>query len=329
MVSSALSVPTPRKGPNPFATVDPNVLEKLPPGSRAVDVTPHGASFWTQTAKLTTTLADGSEQAYFLKVALGEHGMRMMNGEFESMTVLYTAVPDFVPKPYAWGSYKDIPDTHFFMCAFRDMVEELPEIEAFTSSLARLHKSAVSPNGKYGFPVTTYMGPLPQDNRWCDTWEEYFAQGMRRMLELERDAQGPSEELDELVAKLYDKVIPRLLRPLTTLRSIEPVVIHGDLWYGNCCTDIVTGQPIVFDAVEKYPGGYDEWERQNANRIAQAANAGRAHASELAIHLPISTVDVDHDMAVHTDHVNRADTPKSMNPLIVEMDEDLAESTRR
>ncbi|GAB1315398.1 hypothetical protein MFIFM68171_05608 [Madurella fahalii] len=344
-------VPPPRKGPNPFATVDPNVMEKLPPGSRVVDVTPHGSSFWTQTAKLTTNLPDGSEQAYFLKVALGEHGMRMMNGEFESMTALYAAVPDFVPKPCAWGSYKDIPDMHFFMCEFRDMVEELPEIEAFTSSVARLHKSAVSPNGKYGFPVTTYMGPLPQDNRWCDTWEEYFAQGMRRMLELERDAQGPSEELDELVKKLYDKVIPRLLRPLTSLRSIEPVIIHGDLWYGNCCTDIATGKPIVFDAcvfyahneyeigtwrqmryrfgksyikayqnyfpvsapeedhddrnalysirfdihsscayssskrfrrdfmatmqtlVDKYPGGYEEWEKQNFNRIAQATNS--------------------------------------------------------
>ncbi len=67
-----------------------------------------------QTAKLTINLADRSEQAYFLKVALGEDGMSMLNGELESMTY-YTAVPEFVPKPYAWGSYKDIPDMHFFM----------------------------------------------------------------------------------------------------------------------------------------------------------------------------------------------------------------------
>ncbi|KAK4251282.1 Fructosamine kinase-domain-containing protein [Corynascus novoguineensis] len=318
-------VPPPRKGPNPFAKVDPNVLEKLPPGSRVVGATPHGSSFWTQTAKLTAHLADGTEQAYFLKVALGEHCMRMMNGEYESMTVLYAAVPDFVPKPYAWGSYKDIPNTHFFLCEFRLYLvrREAPQ-------------SAASPNGRYGFPFTTYMGPLPQDNRWCDTWEEYFAQGIRRMLSLERDVQGRSEELDELAAKLYDKVIPRLLRPLTTLRSIEP----------NCCTDVAAGKPIVFDAcartlphtmvsfwqilietyqkyfpisapeedhddrnalysirfdihsscayssskrfrrdfmttmktlVDKYPGGYEEWEKQNSNRIAQAANASQAY----------------------------------------------------
>jgi protein-ribulosamine 3-kinase len=128
------------------------------------------------------------------------------------------------------------------------MTEELPEIETFTANVARLHHSSVSPNGKFGFPVTTYMGPLPQDNTWCDTWEEYFKRGMIRMLELEKNIQGPSEELEQLTAQLYEKVIPRLLRPLKVLNSIKPVLIHGDLWYGNCCTNNATGKPIVFDA---------------------------------------------------------------------------------
>lgn len=146
------------------------------------------------------------------------------------------------------------------------MVEELPEIESFTSSLAQMHKSSESPNGKYGFHVTTYMGPLPQDNTWCDTWEVFFAQGMKRMLELEREAQGPSEELDELASKLYEKVIPRLLRPLTVLGTIKPTLIHGDLWYGNCCTDVATGEPIVFDACAFW--AHNECEFQWPNRFA-------------------------------------------------------------
>ena len=92
------------------------------------------------------------------------------------------------------------------------------------------------------------MGPLPQDNRWCDTWEDFFTQGMKRMLELESNAQGPSQELDELVSQLYDKVIPRLLRPMAVLGSIKPTLVHGDLWYGNCCTDGQSGRPVIFDA---------------------------------------------------------------------------------
>ena len=64
---------------------------------------------------------------------------------------------------------------------------------------------------------------------------------MKRMLTLERAAQGPSPELDELVPKLYEKVIPRLLRPLEIgSNPMEPLLIHGDLWYGNCCTDSST-----------------------------------------------------------------------------------------
>ncbi|KAK3377940.1 Fructosamine kinase-domain-containing protein [Podospora didyma] len=253
-------VPLPRKGPSPFASVDPGITAVLPEGSRIVDVAPHGESFWTQTARLVIKLADGTERLYFLKVALGEHGMRMMNGEFKSMTAL-------------------------------DIAEELPEIASFTPSAAQLHQSAQSPNGKYGFPVTTYIGPLPQDNSWCDTWEEYFTQGMRRMLESERNVQGLSEELDGLAVKLYEKAIPRLLRPLATLRSIRPALIPGDLWYGNCCTDVATGNPIVFDACAFW--AHNEYEigtwRQMRYRV------GEPYIKAYQDNFPASAPGEDHD----------------------------------
>ena len=46
----------------------------------------------------------------------------MMHGEFESMSALYSIVPDFVPKPHAWGSYRDIEDMHFFLCEFQYII---------------------------------------------------------------------------------------------------------------------------------------------------------------------------------------------------------------
>ena len=84
-----------------------------------VDVNRHGKSFWNQTARLSTILGDGTPASYFLKVNVGEQGSQMMNGEFESMTALYAAAPEFVPKPCGWGSYRDIEDMHFFLCEFR------------------------------------------------------------------------------------------------------------------------------------------------------------------------------------------------------------------
>jgi len=185
------------------------------------------------------------------QVALEEKGREMLNGEFESMTALYATSPEFVPKPYAWGSYQSLPDTHFFLSGFHDMIEELPpDIDSFTKRLADLHRSSIPASpGKFGFHICTYMGPLPQDNNWCDTWEQFFIQGMERMLALEREVQGPSEELEALTAQLFEKVIPRLLRPMETFgNKITPVLIHGDLWYGNVCTDRRTRETIVFDA---------------------------------------------------------------------------------
>jgi len=176
----------------------------------------------------------------------------MLNGEFESETALYAVLPTFVPKPIAWGTYASDPSTHFFLCAFHEMGDDLPEISKFCASLAELHQKSIplSPNkGKFGFHITTHQGMLPQDNRWCETWEEFFIQGMKRMLELEEETQGPSTEIKELSVSLYEKVIPRLLRPLETGgRQIQPCLIHGDLWYGNAMMDLDTDEPIIFDA---------------------------------------------------------------------------------
>lgn len=76
---------------------------------------------------------------------------------------------------------------------------------------------------------------------------------MKSTFSIEEDAQGPDEEMKKDVELLFDKVIPRLLRPLETGgRSIQPRFVHGDLWDGNASTDVATGPPIIFDAASHY-----------------------------------------------------------------------------
>jgi protein-ribulosamine 3-kinase len=96
-----------------------NLTLELPAGTDVISLSPHGSSFWTQTAQLETQVEDGGRKSYFLKVAEGENGLSMMRGEFESMSLLYEITPDFVPKPHAWGTYKGLPDFHFFLCDFQ------------------------------------------------------------------------------------------------------------------------------------------------------------------------------------------------------------------
>lgn len=93
------------------------------------------------------------------------------------------------------------------------------------------------------------MGPLPQDNTWTDTGEEFFLRGMKRVLFLEEAAQGPSTELNALVPLLFEKAIPRTFEAPRDRRKLNQTCTHTcDLWYGNCCMDSNTDRPIVFDA---------------------------------------------------------------------------------
>jgi protein-ribulosamine 3-kinase len=168
-------------------------------------------------------------------------------GEFESTSAIYAIVPEYTNYPIAWGAFKDVPDTYFYLCLFRTFSEALLEPSDFCAKLALLHHKSVSPNGKFGFHVVTYNGDLPQANNYTNTWEDCFTNGLKHMIKLNEERAGPSE-LQELEAAMCEKVIPRILRPLESHgRSVKPSLVHGDLWFGNTGIDIEIDKPIVFD----------------------------------------------------------------------------------
>ncbi|KAG6361931.1 hypothetical protein INS49_010160 [Diaporthe citri] len=214
------------------AILDPNVIAELPAGCRVISLERHGASFWAHTGKIATTSSDGCAANFFVKILSGESGKKMVHSEFESMKAIYALTPDFAPRPIAWGRYESLPETHFFLCEFREMHDMMPEPSAFASRLARLHQTSKSPNGRLGFHMTTYSGNLPQMTDWETSWEVFFAKNLRFALDLEVEAKGHDPEFDELVPAIFDKVIPRLLRPLETEgRSVKPCLVHGDLCF--------------------------------------------------------------------------------------------------
>lgn len=226
-----------------------NHHQELPKDCRVVFTEGHGTSFWSSTGRIDVELADGTLRSFFIKVISKERGKNMMHGEFESMKAIHTLLPDFAPKPFAWGTYEILPDTHFFLCQFREMTDEMSDPHKFAARLAALHQNSKSPNGKFGFHVTTYSGNLPQMNEWEESWEAYFTKSMRWAFQLELEAKGPNPEFDMLVPIIFHKVIPRLLRPLESDgRSVKPSLVHGDLWYANSGIDVDTGEPLVFDA---------------------------------------------------------------------------------
>jgi protein-ribulosamine 3-kinase len=186
-------------------------------------------------------------------VSQNETGKRMISGEIVSMKHIHDTVADLTPNPIAWGSYLTLPDTHFLLLSFVHMTDDIPDIEKLPSKVAELHQKGVSPNGKFGFPVQNYQGRLSQVTTWTDTWEECFANNLRGMLEHEEKTQGPNAKLQALSKIIFEKIIPRLLRPLETGgRSIKARLVHGDLWDGNCSTAVGTNGPVIYDASALY-----------------------------------------------------------------------------
>lgn len=176
-----------------------------------------------------------------------------MSGEFASMTALYNTILDSVPTPIAWGTYEKDPNIHFFLCSFVDMFDELPDIQSLTAKVAELHTKGISPNGKYGFPVPTYVGRMRQYTTWTDSWEDFYANSLRLLMSVIEEAEGPDPEFKELLEATINKVVPRLLRPLETGgRQIQPRLVHGDLYAGNVSLDVATGAPILYDATCLY-----------------------------------------------------------------------------
>ena len=61
----------------------------------------------------------------------------MCEGEFESLKAIHAVTPDFVPKPYAWGKYRqEDPETYFLLAEFREVGKQ---VRAVISQAAGKH----------------------------------------------------------------------------------------------------------------------------------------------------------------------------------------------
>ncbi|KAI4253186.1 MAG: hypothetical protein LQ352_003837 [Teloschistes flavicans] len=172
------------------------------------------------------------------------------------------------------------------------MTDDLPDVQKFCATVVKLHRDSMgwSPTGKYGFHVTTHLANIGNDNSWSDSWEEWYAKAFKRMLEEEEKSHGPDNYMKILTTAMFEKVIPRLLRPLETGgRQIEPCLIHSDLCPGNVKPDAVSGEPMIFDSCAFW--GHNEADLGTWR--APHYRLGRSYIREYHKHIPPSPPEED------------------------------------
>ncbi|KAI9688305.1 MAG: hypothetical protein M1820_010274 [Bogoriella megaspora] len=272
--------------------LDEHVLSCLPEVEEVLDISYHGASAWARAFRIDTLARDKTEQSYFMKVSVGDHGREALKGEFESTAAIHAITPSFVPKPIAWGAFEKIANTYFYTCKFYNLADDLPDVTHFCANVAALHSSHTSPTGKFGFHVVTYNGDLPQDNTWNSSWEDFFTNGFKHIVQINTERAGASDEMESLLPAFYEKVIPRLLRPLETGgNSIEPSLVHGDLWCGNAAVDQDTDQGIIFDPSSSW--AHNEYELGNWR--PERNKFSRSYFNAYHTHIPKSSPEEDYD----------------------------------
>ena len=182
----------------------------------------------------------------------------MCEGEFESLKAMYAIVPTFMPKVYGWGHLKKGPG-YFLLAEFREVGQQPPDPKKFTMRVAELHLNSSSPNGMFGFHVPTFHGNLPTYTGWEESWTVMYTKILARAMDIDWQKHGPWPEFMAVRRLLFDRVIPRLLDPLSSQgRSIKPCLVHGDLWDENCAIDMTNGEPFAFDAGSLY--AHNEYE---------------------------------------------------------------------
>ncbi len=176
------------------------------------------------------------------------------------MNLLYEAIPRNVPKPVGYGTYKEVPDTHFYACEYREMQKDdngdniPPRKSELAVVAANLHRKTVRRERKFGSEPgkKTLVGSRVQHFPQSSVWAECFAAGLRCIFKAESKAhmaEVQDGEFSRMQEVIMNEITPRLLRPLQEGgRQIHPCVVHGDLWTQNIGIDRGTSEPLIYDA---------------------------------------------------------------------------------
>lgn len=129
----------------------------------------------------------------------GELAAQRVLGEYSCMYELYKTMPSIVPSPRGSGRCLD-SDAYYYFCDHLDIDHRLPNAVNLGQKIADLHRSSVSPTGKFGFNVVPYDGKLPLVAGWESSWATFYRKLLAGVYEHDVRANGPWKDLDDAMS---------------------------------------------------------------------------------------------------------------------------------
>ncbi|CAD5123815.1 DgyrCDS12126 [Dimorphilus gyrociliatus] len=189
----------------------------------------------------------------------------MFEGEFAGLDAIYQTGKILVPKPlkaFSYGKTYCLAMEHKEIGSLENgtlLGEQLADLHLDNINLIRnkqknsfvgSENSDREPETRFGFPVRTSCGFIPQNNQFTKTWEEFFARKIDDQLAIiER------EYHDMKPRQLWNQFLPKISSYFEG-QEILPSLLHGDLWGGNAGE--CSSGPIVFDPAAFY--GHHEYD---------------------------------------------------------------------
>lgn len=175
------------------------------------------------------------------------------------MNTIHSVVPSLCPRSYGHGRLSNSTGSFLVTDFLERRSKNNGPSHALTlaQKLSLLHKEvAPTPAGYerpvFGFPASTICGPTFQPNSFHHSWKDFFTENRLRAIQRTCEAnQGPEDELRYWIEMIIDKVVPALLQDghLGGEEGILPVIVHGNLWYGNKMRGRIGGRGRVEDIV--------------------------------------------------------------------------------
>lgn len=112
----------------------------------------------------------------------------------------------------------------------------------FAQQLAKVHQQK---NDKFGLDYSNYMGQLPQNNSFFDSFSDFFIENrLKPQVKMAFD--------NNKLQKKHLAHFEEIYKQLPTIFPIEkPAAVHGDLWSGNyMCSS--NEKPILIDPAAYY-----------------------------------------------------------------------------